>query len=289
MPLPAYPESPPASNGEGADWFRPTEVAWYQDVIDAGGVTHDRPMPAALQQQLRRAYYAAITNVDTQVGALLDGVRGLDNLIDANTVVVLTADHAQNLGEQNMWAMMNLRETSLRVPLMIRPALNDVRFWRKTGHGLPPASVYRHPVELVDLFPTLASLGNLSAPPDEFKLDGDNLMPGMISGQAVKRTNAAFGQITRCSNCTESYIEEPTSYRGGCVADAADAKQYFVPCCRTNRSHFDLMGMTVRTYDWRYTVFCRWNGTALRPDWGQCSWHELYVSKCSLACFLLQS
>ena len=88
--------------------------------------------------------------------------------------------------------------------------------------------MYNHPVELVDLFPTLASLGNLSTPPAAYKLDGDNLVPGIISGGAVKRSNAAFGQITRCSNCTESYIEEKGSYRNGCKADSADAGKYVI-------------------------------------------------------------
>jgi arylsulfatase A-like enzyme len=45
--------------------------------------------------------------------------------VDDDTVVVFTADHGQNLGELNMWSMMNLLETSLRVPLMIRPAPRD--------------------------------------------------------------------------------------------------------------------------------------------------------------------
>jgi arylsulfatase A-like enzyme len=46
---------------------------------------------------------------------------------EESTAIVLTADHAQNLGEANMWSMMNLLETSLRVPLLIRPAPNDAR------------------------------------------------------------------------------------------------------------------------------------------------------------------
>jgi hypothetical protein len=34
------------------------------------------------------------------------------------------ADHGQNLGELNMWSMMNLLETSLRVPAPFCKQLN---------------------------------------------------------------------------------------------------------------------------------------------------------------------
>merc|ERR1711871_778297 len=90
------------------EWFRPVEVDFYSDVRN---VTHDSPMPLRAQQQLRRAYYSAISHVDTQVGRVL---HALDNLgLTRDTIVVLTADHGQNVGEHNMWSMMNLLETSL--------------------------------------------------------------------------------------------------------------------------------------------------------------------------------
>ena len=50
-------------------------------------------------------------------------LHALDSLgLTRDTIVVLTADHGQNVGEHNMWSMMNLLETSLRVPLIVRPA-----------------------------------------------------------------------------------------------------------------------------------------------------------------------
>lgn len=53
-----------------------------------------------MQRRVRRAYYATITNVDTQFSRLL---RGLDELgVATNTVVVFSADHAQNLGKR-LW------------------------------------------------------------------------------------------------------------------------------------------------------------------------------------------
>jgi arylsulfatase A-like enzyme len=52
---------------------------------------HAQPVPKAQQHELRRAYYAAITHVDDQVGRLLGVLRnkGLFN----QTLIVLVADH----------------------------------------------------------------------------------------------------------------------------------------------------------------------------------------------------
>lgn len=39
----------------------------YGDVVASGGVTHQHPLSDTFQHGAKRAYYAAITNVDTQV------------------------------------------------------------------------------------------------------------------------------------------------------------------------------------------------------------------------------
>ena len=94
--------------------------------------------------------------------------------------------------------MMNLLETSLRVPLVIRPAPNDPRF----GGGRANIKVYPHTIELLDLFPTIVSLANLPPPPKSWDLPGTDLTLGMVHGGVVKPMDAAFGQITRCVNCS---------------------------------------------------------------------------------------
>ena len=45
----------------------------------------------------------------------------------------------------------------------------------------------------------------------------------MATGDAVKPLNAAFGQITRCTNCTLAYSGDTTTYQQGCEVDAEDA------------------------------------------------------------------
>lgn len=50
-------------------------------------------------------------------------------------------------------------------------------------------------------------------------------------------------------NCSQAY--GASSLTRGCLNDEVDAGRFYVPCADTNRSEFDLMGITVRTSDWR--------------------------------------
>ena len=181
-----------------------------------------------------------------------------------NTIIVFFADHGQNLGEHNMWSMMNMMETSARVPMVIRaPRLQTV-------------PLYPHVVELVDLFPTLTTLVGLPFPTNAtpgIPLPGTDLTPGMRKGVVVKPVNAAFSQITRCKSCILAYWKSPSQ----CLWDALTDLQYTVPCAIAPKEFFNWMGMSVRTSSWRYTTWCPWNGTDLAVvDWSSCTLPELY-------------
>ena len=115
----------------------------------------------------------------------------------------------------------------------------------------------------------------------------------MSSVPVTAAESQAMGQITRCKNCVEAY---KGAHPAQCLFDARADVNYTVPCCKvgclpttrasqtnsrvslpqTPRSAFDWMGYSLRTRDWRYAVFCPWNGTALAPDWTACLLPELY-------------
>ncbi|MEM9575116.1 MAG: choline-sulfatase, partial [Pseudomonadota bacterium] len=65
----------------------------------------------------RRAYYANVSYFDSKIGQLvqtLDEIGELDN-----TIVIVTADHGDMLGERGLWYKMNFFEHSARVPLVM--------------------------------------------------------------------------------------------------------------------------------------------------------------------------
>jgi len=101
-------------------------------------------------REMIRAYYASVSFVDEQVGRVLKTLDDL-NLRD-NTIVVFWGDHGYHLGEKGKWSKAySLFEVGLRVPLII--ALPGAR-----------AKVSERPVQLLDMYPTLAELCGLPPP-----------------------------------------------------------------------------------------------------------------------------
>ncbi|MES2741230.1 MAG: choline-sulfatase [Pseudomonadota bacterium] len=129
--------------------------------LDATPVTPDQV------RQARRAYYGAISYVDDQIGVLLDTLAQT-GLAD-NTVIVLTSDHGDMLGERGLWYKMNFFEPASRVPLIVHAP-------RRFQARRVAASV-----SLVDLLPTLLELAHGDAPQAgaDFPLDiaGRSLLP----------------------------------------------------------------------------------------------------------------
>ena len=66
----------------------------------------------------RHAYYGEISLVDDQVGRLLQSLERFG--LDGDTIVVVTADHGEMLGEHGLWYKMHFFEWALRVPLIFR-------------------------------------------------------------------------------------------------------------------------------------------------------------------------
>ena len=67
-------------------------------------------------------YYAAVTEIDTAVGRLIDELEGLGQL--DNTIIIYTSDHGLNCGHHGIWGKgngtlpLNMVEESIRVPLL---------------------------------------------------------------------------------------------------------------------------------------------------------------------------
>ena len=135
--------------------------AMYQ--ADATPVT-DAQVAAA-----RRAYYGAVSYVDDRIGRLLELLRVTGRL--ERTVVVVTSDHGEMLGERGAWYKMGCYEGSVRVPLIV------------SAPWLFPAGRVGEPVSTMDLMPTLTSLGTGSAAGDgdpagiTGPVDGRSLLP----------------------------------------------------------------------------------------------------------------
>src|SRR5262249_49502765 len=101
-------------------------------------------------REVLRAYRASATWADWNVGRVLDALERLG--LAERTIVVLIGDHGYHNGEKGRWGKTTAFEIALRTVLLMR---------------LPGAAgaggVCRHPVQLLDLYPTLVDLCGLPA------------------------------------------------------------------------------------------------------------------------------
>lgn len=138
-------------------------------------------MPGVTDRAYPRAQYAA------SVRALDQGVERLFGLLQAagclqDTLVVLTADHGEELGEHGVWFDHHgLYETNLRVPLIL---------W--APGRLPAGQVVEDPVTLLDLAPTMLGAGGIPVPPG---------LPGRDLHLVLRRGLAPHGPLY-CTECT---------------------------------------------------------------------------------------
>jgi len=121
------------------------------------------PVTGAQVRAARRAYYGAIAYVDDLVGRLMGALRSAG--LAEDTIVILTSDHGEMLGERGLWYKMSFFEGSSRVPLVMA---NPGRF----GPRRVAASV-----SLIDLMPTLVELAGGTVQSLGVPTDGRSLAP----------------------------------------------------------------------------------------------------------------
>ena len=117
-------------------------------------------VPEAKQRELIHGYMACISYIDAQLGKLLDDLERRGILED--TVIVLWGDHGWHLGDHTQWCKHSNFEQATRIPFMF------------AGPNVAKNQKSDHPVNLVDLFPTVFELANV---PQHQQTDGKSLVP----------------------------------------------------------------------------------------------------------------
>ncbi|WP_226831791.1 choline-sulfatase [Brachybacterium sp. FME24] len=112
-------------------------------------------------RRARRSYYAAVSYIDDHVGRIRTRLEELGLL--ENTVIVVTSDHGDMLGEKGLWYKMSPYEESARVPLIVYGPQH-----------LVPRGRYANPVSLLDLMPTLLELAQAPADRPAQEAGGDD-------------------------------------------------------------------------------------------------------------------
>ncbi len=110
-------------------------------------------------RQMIAGYHGMVVLSDNHVGMILDTLDRFDLWKD--TMIILTADHGEMLGEHNIFLKQVLRENAVHVPFMVYHP------------DIAPGSCDAF-VEHIDIFPTICDYFNADKPAG---LDGRSLLP----------------------------------------------------------------------------------------------------------------
>lgn len=116
-------------------------------------------------QWIYRSYYAAVSQIDHEVGLMLDELEKAG--LDQNTIVVFCSDHGAQLLEHGLTDKNVFFEGSVRVPMMVR-----------YPRVVAPAR-HEELIESIDLMPTLLELCRIRLP---YNLQGRSFAP-LIAGR----------------------------------------------------------------------------------------------------------
>jgi arylsulfatase A-like enzyme len=170
--------------------------------------------PALTERDLRHLdalYDAAVHGSDGLIGAVLQALRAAGKL--ERTVVVLTADHGEELYEHNRYLFhsCSVYQTTLHVPLGI------------SAPGLVPAGArVRQTVELIDVLPTVLDLVGVPAPKEQH---GRSLVPYLErpdGGGPGKPAFAEYGESTVHTVIQNGWklVDNPDGYDPVCIPNA---------------------------------------------------------------------
>jgi arylsulfatase A-like enzyme len=228
-------------------------------------------VPADLARQLRRAYWACTSFTDRNVGVVLDALtaQGFEN----DTVVALVGDHGWHLGDKNMWAKYTVFEAATRVPFILHAA----------GQTSATAGRSAALVEATDIFPTLAAAAGLATPPlcasdaDQTAVcvEGFSMMPLVEHAAAGAAAGAAAAAAAAAV---------PPAWKQAAFSQypRPDSGINPLPGLAPFPDGEAVMGYSVRTHEFRYSEWVRFDRDAGRPDWSAPLYgRELYSHEAS--------
>jgi len=113
-------------------------------------------------QTLRALYLGLASEVDAHIGRVMQFLK--DSGQDDNTLVVLSADHGEMLGDRHSWGKFTVYDAAYKTPLIIR----------MPGNGARAGSVVQQMTESIDLTPTILDWVGQEIPNS---MDGASLVP----------------------------------------------------------------------------------------------------------------
>lgn len=155
------------------EYLHPAVRAWRK----ARGLGNGR-LPAETIRRARAGYFGLVTEMDRNVGRILDVLE--QGGLEKDTCVIYTSDHGEMAGENGMWWKTNFYEGAVTVPLIVSHA---GRF--------PQARRVREVVSLIDVSATLCEMAGTEP---MLTGSGKSLMP-LLEGSTTRWPNEALSEL----------------------------------------------------------------------------------------------
>ena len=125
--------------------------------------------------------------------------------------------------------------------------------------------------------PTLLEVAGIAGTvPDAHLLEGTSFLP-LLRQPELRRTpelwkRAAFTEYPRCGKRGARMQGKSFTISDPSLETRSESELTWDPsdsCALQPRRSFTAMGRSIRTSEWRYTRWMRWNGTSLEADWSE--------------------
>ncbi len=172
-----HPHDPYVARQKFWDLYDPAEIDMPQNEIDYadqdpfsqrlmdGIEATSKAVTAEEVRNSRHAYYANTSYFDSKIGELVEALEEAQML--DNTIIIVTADHGDFLGERSLWYKMSFFEHSVRIPLIM------------AGPGVANGTA-ANACSLLDMLPTMVDIaGSTGTAQPEYgrPVPGRSLMP----------------------------------------------------------------------------------------------------------------
>ncbi|MEB8388790.1 sulfatase-like hydrolase/transferase [Rhodobacteraceae bacterium KMM 6894] len=156
------------------------------------GMVEGRPDLAATDetaQALRALYLGLATEVDHHIGRVMQWLKDSGQL--DNTMVVITADHGEMLGDHHVWGKMSVYDAAYRTPLIIRLPDGAAQAGRRVTAM----------TESIDITPTVLEWVGQDVPT---AMDGRSLMPLLLGDEPDDWRNYTFSELDFANPLTDN-------------------------------------------------------------------------------------
>lgn len=133
----------------------------------------------ATTRLIRQIYFGLASEVDHHIGRLIGWLK--DSGQYDNTMIVLTADHGEMLGDYGLWGKMTFHDAAFHVPLIIRQPWPPLRGVAVTA-----------PTESIDIAPTILEHLGLAVP---HAMDGQSLKPYLNGATPTNGRQATVSEL----------------------------------------------------------------------------------------------